>query len=273
MADRLNEHQNLTDAYRAVQERMQEALIRSGRRAEDAILIAVSSEAPPESIRHLLGLGHCDFGETQPQQLAQRVVAIEEYLGRQRFLTRRPAQSNGTGGQDAGHAVPAVRWHMVGPLARNKAKLFARWTRLIHQLDTLRLAEELHTLGGKLDRAQEPKPLEVLLKVNLSGDPEAPGVIPPAVIHVARQVDTMVHLQLRGISVDAPEGLSGIERERLFANARELFDELGEQNLANGRFNLFSMGRSDDFEDALKYGSNLVRIGRAIFGRNPVAVS
>ncbi|MCC5828095.1 MAG: alanine racemase [Phycisphaeraceae bacterium] len=264
MANRIAEYESLRDAYRSVRDRVRDALIQNDRHPDDAVLIAVSSHAPPDSIRQLVELGHADFGETQPQQLAQRIVSMEEHLGRKRFLSRprsaQPADNNGN------QPATEVRWHMIGALPRNKAKLFARWTRLIHQVDTLRLAEELHALGSKLDRREEIRPIEVLLRINVLSDPAEPGLVPPAAMHVAAQIDTMVHLQLRGIMVEAPKDMTDHQSEHFYDRTRDVFEELKSAKVGGGRFNLLSMGRSEDFQTAIRFGANLLRVGRAIFG-------
>ncbi len=262
MAPQVTGPQSIRESYQRVRERIAETLERCGRKADDCLLVAVTSKAPPDAIRTLVEMGHLDLGETEPQQLAQRVVMLEEFLGRRRFLAR-PTR------RDGNNAVPdkdAVRWHMLGSLGRNKAKAIAKWVRLFHQVDNLRMAEELHTVGAKIDQGEQPRPLEVMLQVNATGKAGQRGVTAPAIGPLAEQLDTMVHLRLRGLSVVTPAGTDPQEARRMYARAAELLEELRATRRGGGDLNLLSMGSSDDFETAIEEGANIVRIGRALFG-------
>lgn len=248
----------LREAYRRVMQRIGEAAQRRGRTAEDVLMVAVTTTASPDEIRTLVEMGHGDFGETRVQQLGQRVAALEEFLGRRRFLSR---------GQTVD--LPEIRWHMVGNIPRNKVRQVVPLVRLIHCVDNLRLAEELHALGARQsDREPDEKPIEVLLQVNATGLEHHGGLALPAVMHVAEQVDSMLHLRLRGLMTDAPAGASPDETRALFARTAELFEETRILKYAGPNFNILSMGQSNDFEIAVEEGANIVRIGRAIFGES-----
>ncbi len=247
----------MRDAYRRVMQRIGEAAQRRGRAAADVHLVAVTTTASPDEIRTLVEMGHSDFGETRVQHLGQRVATLDEFLGRRRFLSR-------------GNAVdqPEVRWHMVGNIPRNKVRQVVPLVRLIHCVDNLRLAEELHALGARQndrERADE-KPIEVLLQVNATGQENHFGLALPAVMHVAEQVDSMLHLRLRGLMTDAPVGAPPEQTRALFARTAELFEETKALKFAGPHFNILSMGQSHDFEIAVEEGANIVRIGKAIFG-------
>jgi len=245
------------DAYRRVLQRIGEAASRRSRKPDDIHLVAVTTTASPDEIRTLVEMGHGDFGETRVQQLGQRVATLEEFLGRRRFLSR-------------GHSVdlPDIRWHMVGNIPRNKVRQVAPLVRLIHSVDNLRLAEELHSLGARQnDRERgEEKPIEVLLQVNATGLENHFGLALAAVPHVAEQVDSMLHLRLRGLMTDAPAGASADEIRSLFARTAEIFEETRGLKVAGQHFNILSMGQTNDFEIAVEEGANIVRVGRAIFG-------
>src|SRR5690606_16058270 len=109
-----------------------------------------------------------------------------------------------------------VRWHMIGTLQRNKARKVIEVARLIHSIDSLRLAEELNAIAMRREQ-----PVEVLLQVNISGERTKHGVAPPAARHLLDQIETMVNLQVRGIMCMAPltEDTSAVRR--VFERARE----------------------------------------------------
>jgi pyridoxal phosphate enzyme (YggS family) len=128
-------------------------------------------------------------------------------------------------------------------------------------VDSLRLAEELHNFGARTERT-----IEVLLQVNVSGEASKAGVAAPAVIHLAEQIDTMMHLKLRGLMTMAPAGENPEDSRPVFARTAELFHDVRSAKVGGPEFNLLSMGMTSDYEVAIEEGANLVRIGRAIFG-------
>lgn len=156
---------------------------------------------------------------------------------------------------------PAIRWHMIGHLQRNKARKAVDLCRLIHSVDSLRLAEELQVIGLKRE-----KPIECLLQVNCSAEEQKHGCAIPAAIHLAEQMESMVHLAPRGMMTMAAHDATPDQIRSTFARCRELFEEIRETGIVNPRFNILSMGMSGDYEMAIEEGSNMVRVGTALFG-------
>jgi PLP dependent protein len=248
------------DAYREVQQRIADAAIASGRQPQEVHLVAVTKTASPDEIRQLYELGHRDFGESRVQQLAQRATALEEFVGRKRFLSRDSDQGN--------PADAHPRWHMIGHLQRNKVKHVAPVVKLVHSVDSLRLAEELHAFGAKMSAANndEIRPIDMLLQVNASGEDQKFGLTLPAVAHFAEQIDTMIHLRLRGLMCMAEQSSDVDKTRATFTRTAELFQEIKTESYVTPQFNILSMGMSNDYEIAIECGANLVRVGRAIFG-------
>lgn len=251
----------LAERYESTMDRVARAAERSGRRAEDILVVAVSKYAELDDIRELIERGHRDFGESRAAQLGQRAAMIGEWLD------RRERFGDAAGGAAA--AGPAgrdhVRWHMVGRLQRNKVKKLLTEARLIHSIDSMRLAEEIQ--GAALKREHE---IDGLLQVNASGETTKAGVTLPAAVHVAEQIDTMTFLRLRGLMTMAPRVEQGQDARFVFDRARGAFEDIQRAGIAEGRFTILSMGMSGDFEAAIECGANCVRIGSAIFGP-PVA--
>lgn len=237
----------LEQRYAAVRERVAAAAGRAGRKASDIVLVAVTKYAEPDQIRALVGLGHRDFGENKVQNLLQRVAIIDEFMSRRRSL-------GGANGD-------TVRWHMIGHLQRNKAKKAIELCRLIHSVDSLRLAEEIQHAAGKRE-----EPVDVLVQVNCSGERSKHGCPVPAAAHLAEQIDTMVAVRVRGLMTMAPYSENPEEARPTFARCRELFEEIKKTGVGEGKFNILSMGMSGDYEVAVSEGANLVRVGSAIFG-------
>ncbi len=250
----------LRDAYREVIGRIAEAAVRSGRQPDQVLCVAVTKTASPDQIRSLVEMGHIDLGESRVQQLTQRAASIEEFLSRKRTLSgaaTKPASPP--------DALPPekVRWHMIGHLQRNKVKQVLPLVQLIHSVDSLRLAEEIHNYAARQDRV-----MDILIQVNTSGEVSKQGITPPAVIHMADQINTMLHLRLRGVMSMAPRSENPEDARPIFSRTAELFHELRTSSAGGPDCNILSMGMSDDFEVAIEEGANIVRVGRAIFGES-----
>jgi len=246
---------SLAERYTEVKQRVADAAAKDGRTADAVYLVAVSKYAEPEDIRELIELGHRDFGENRVQQLVQRASIVQEWYDRAGLLSR-------SGGVSSPFdASKPVRWHMIGHLQRNKARKIAELSRLVHSVDSLRLAEELQASANKLDRD-----IEVLIQVNVSGEESKEGLPVSAAAALAEQIDTMVHVHVRGLMTMAPYSEDPEHSREYFVRCRELFEELRHEGYGDGRFDLLSMGMSGDYEVAIEEGANLVRVGSALFG-------
>ncbi len=249
----MSQRSELRDTYKEVMDRIGEAAVRSGRRAEDIHTIAVTKYAAPDQIRQLVDLGHTDLGESRVQQLQQRVAMLDEFLGRRRMMSEDETEA------------PEIRWHMIGGLQRNKVRLVLPLVRLIHSVDSLRLAEEIGTYA---DRAEVD--VEVLIQVNISGEQSKGGVAVAAAPHLGDQLQSMMHVKLRGLMTMAPHSDDGSASEPVFERCAELFEEMRKSGRFGRQFNILSMGMTNDFEQGISAGANVVRIGRAFFGE-PIA--
>lgn len=250
---------SLKARYEAVQDRVARAAARAGRSPESVALVAVSKYTGADEIRELIQLGHRDFGENQIQQLMQRSAMISEWQQRQRTLP----------GLKQSHAAEGIRWHVIGHLQRNKARKAAEIASLIHSVDSLRLAEELQSIGLKIGR-----PIDILLQVNTSGEESKFGCAPAAAKHLADMMETMLNLRLRGLMTMAPYSTDPEASRPCFSRLHDLFEEIAKMGVgragvsahSGSHFNILSMGMSGDFEVAIEEGSNLIRVGSAIFG-------
>ncbi len=251
---------SLKDRYTEVRERVARAAERSERTESDVLVIAVCKYAEPDAIRELIQLGHLDFGENKVQQLVQRAAMMDEWLARRRSMPGLGADAGG-GPAGAGELPERVRWHMIGHLQRNKVRKVVETARLIHGVDSLRVAEETQAIAAKKDIE-----VDVLLQVNIAGESQKYGCAIPAAYHLAEQIDTMVQVRVRGIMAMAPISDDPEASRSTFSRARELFTEIQESGVGAPHFNILSMGMSNDFEVAIEEGANMVRVGSAIFG-------
>jgi pyridoxal phosphate enzyme (YggS family) len=258
----------LKDRYAEVRERIARAAARAGADPQRILLVAVTKHAEPDQIRELIRLGHTDFGENRVLQLVQRAAIIDEWLQRHRTTpgvippSSREAPAHGSDGEWQCPAMPGtVRWHMIGHLQRNKARKAVEVSRLIHSVDSLRLAEELQVIGARRD-----KPIDILVQVNCSGERQKSGCAIAAAPHLVAEIETMVQLRVRGLMTMAPLSTNPEDARPTFGRCRELFEEIRESVAVPPTFNILSMGMSGDFEVAIEEGANMVRVGTALFG-------
>lgn len=151
------------------------------------------------------------------------------------------------------HALPALEWHLIGPLQSNKTRLAAERFQWIHTIDREKIARRLSE-----QRPADLPALNVLIQVNVSGERTKSGAAVTEVQELARAIAPLPRLRLRGLMA-IPE--PGAPRER-YSEVRAAFE------LLRGEFDVdtISMGMSDDLELAIAQGATMVRIGTAIFG-------
>ncbi len=234
--------------YESVQQRIAEAAIRSNRKPEDVHLVAVTKHASMDEVRQLLELEHVDFGESRVQHFVQLAAQVKEHLDRRSEIGELKQ-------------TKPVRWHFIGHLQRNKCRKVLPIARIVHSLDSLRLAEEIQESAERKNLT-----IEVLIQVNVSAERNKSGVAPAAVTHILDQIDTMPNIVPRGMMCMAPFCEDPEESRPVFTRCQEIFEETITAAKVNERFNILSMGMSNDFEIAIECGANIVRVGTALFG-------
>jgi pyridoxal phosphate enzyme (YggS family) len=232
----------IAERWHEIHARVAAVCERAGRPATDVTIVAVSKTHPADAVRQALAAGATDFGENYAQELATKAAELAM-----------PATSASSGA--APSAAP--RWHFIGRLQRNKAKLVAARVALVHAVDTVELAEELaRRAGGVLQ--------PILLAVNLGGEATKGGITADEAPAIARALAAVAGTSLDGLMTmpppsDDPEA-SRPHFTALHALRDRLRDDLGRA------LPILSMGMSHDFEVAIACGATHVRIGTAIFG-------
>jgi len=185
-------------------------------------LIAVSKYAPDAAVTCLAAAGQVDFGESRPQQLRDRA---------ERF--------------------PGARWHMIGPVQRNKARYIGRHAAMWHSLEDIDTAREVA-------RHVEGRRLPVLIQVNISDEPQKHGVAPDAVPGLLAGLRGIPELEVIGLmGMAARQG----DARAAFARLRDLRDGLADASLRQ-----LCMGMSGDYRIAVEEGATMVRLGSVLFG-------
>jgi pyridoxal phosphate enzyme (YggS family) len=216
----------------------------------DIHLVAVTKYVSPAVLREVLAAGVSDIGESHVQQL----VARAHECGPPRLDWPGPAAA----------PDPRPRWHMVGHLQRNKVKLLLPHARIIHSLDSPRLAAALEQQAGPLE-AQ----VDVFIEVNVSGEGSKEGVGPDGVAPLITALAGCPHLRLRGLMTMAPYDLHPEAARPYFVRLRGLLDHLRATAAAGPECVHLSMGMSQDYGVAVEEGATFVRVGSALFAGLP----
>ena len=219
---------SIAERWAEVKTRVDRACEQAGRSPAEVTLVAVSKTHPAESVREAAAAGATDFGENYAQELADKRVAL-----------------------------PDVRWHYIGRLQRNKAKLVAGHVALVHAVDSIELAQELGKRAGGLVQP-------ILLSVNLAGETTKGGVTAEDALALAPRLATVTGVRLDGLMTMPPPADDPEVSAPVFDGLRQLRDRIAD---ATGQpLPVLSMGMSGDFEVAIRCGATHVRIGTAIFG-------
>ncbi len=226
----------------AVRARIAAASEQAGRDPAAVRLIAVSKTFPLEVVRAAAEAGLADFGENRVQELEEKAEVVP---------------GEGRGG--------AVRWHLIGPLQRNKAKKAVEAADVFHALDSDRLAEELDRRAAQAGRV-----LPCFVQVNVSGEASKSGLAPAALHAFLDGLAAREHLRVVGLMTLAAPARSAAELETVVRPQFQRLRRLAEtyDAGANPRLTLerLSMGMSGDFEVAVEEGATDVRVGSALFG-------
>ncbi|HXD06160.1 MAG TPA: YggS family pyridoxal phosphate-dependent enzyme [Burkholderiaceae bacterium] len=217
-----------------VSERIAAACAAAQRRVEDLTLLAVSKTCSAQAIREAHANGLSRFGENYVQEALDKMSELADLRAK-------------------------LQWHLIGPLQSNKTRVVAQSFDWVHSIDRLKIAQRLSE-----QRPEHLPPLQVCLQVNVSGESSKSGMPPDEVFDVAREVDALPNLRLRGL-MSIPEPARGLEAQRVPHRAlRELLQRVNErEGLA---LDTLSMGMTADLEAAILEGATIVRVGSAIFG-------
>jgi hypothetical protein len=219
----------MADRLASVQERIAKACRRAGRSEGGVTLVAVTKTVSTELAAIAAELGMLDLGENRPQELWKKA-----------------------------EAVPAVRWHLIGHLQRNKIDRTVPLVSLIHSVDSERVLEALDAFGRK-----RGSPVPVLLEVNCSREQSKGGFAPEAVLSLSDKLMSLEGISVRGLMTMAAYADDPEAARPSFTELRQLRDKLATgSGLALPHL---SMGMSGDFEVAVEEGATFVRIGTMLF--------
>ena len=202
----------------------------------DVRLVAVSKFHPASMIEDAYAGGQRIFGENHVQELRQKYEVLP---------------------QD-------IEWHFIGHLQTNKVKYIAPYVQLIHAVDSHKLLTEINRQAQRNNRV-----IDCLLELHVAQEETKFGFSPDEMYDYVRQAEwrQLQNVRICGIMCMASNTDDEARIARDFQQAQQLFDRLKQDFFAiEESFSIRSWGMSDDYPIALRYGSNMVRIGSKIFG-------
>lgn len=222
-----------------IREKIARAAQDSGRKPEDITLVAATKMNDAERVKEAVRSGIDVAGENRVQEL------MEKYE------------------QGAYEGVPL---HFIGNLQTNKVKYIIGKVALIQSVDSLKLAREIGKCAQKHELVQD-----ILVEVNIGGEESKGGVAPDELGDIIPQIAQIEGVHVRGLMTIPPILTGQTKNEPYFRKMMQLFIDIGAKKYDNISMDFLSMGMSDDFEEAILCGANMVRVGTGIFGQRHYA--
>ena len=229
---------SLEENIARVKASMARAALEAGRDPAEITLVAATKVQTSDTIRAAIAAGITVCGENRVQELTAH---LDDY------------------------AYDGARVHFIGHLQTNKVRFVVGRVDLIESVDSPRLLEAVERQAEKLNLVQD-----ILLEVNIGREESKGGCLPEDLPALARQAMDLPHVRLRGLMAIPPAAAEPGDNRRFFAATRQLFVDIRSQIGDNETdIDCLSMGMSGDYEDAIREGATLVRVGTALFGPRP----
>lgn len=200
------------------------------RNSEDHIdIMAVTKTVDPEAVNHAVRLGIGLLGENR----------VQEYMAKKDFYSKN------------------ADVHFIGHLQSNKVKYIIDSVSLIQSVDSIKLAYEIDKHAKRIGKIQN-----VLIEVNIGNEESKGGIGKSFLRDLLYETAEMKNIQVQGLMTIPPSENS----EKFLYDMQQLYIDISAENIDNISMDILSMGMSNDYIKAIEYGSNLIRIGRGLFG-------
>lgn len=218
---------------RKINEQIKQTAENCGRNADDVLLVAVSKTRSPEEINIAIDAGVTDIGENKVQEIMDKYDAIKP-----------------------------VRWHMIGHLQTNKVKYIIDKVSMIHSVDSYKLAAEINKRAANSNIT-----MDILIQVNSAQEESKFGISTAETESLIKDIlENCENVRIKGLMCIAPYADDPQDIKIYFEEVKKQYDQFGKIEHPRLDFKYLSMGMSHDFPAAIESGSNLVRVGSAIFG-------
>lgn len=226
---------DVTYNYQKICENIERAAQSVGKTASDITFLAATKTVDADVINHVISLGLRYIGENRVQELLSK---YDSY--------------------DLDHAS----LQFIGHLQTNKVRQIVGKVDLIQSVDSVKLAKEISRCSEKLGITTD-----ILLEVNIGREENKSGVMPENLPDLLDQVKDIPAVKVRGLMAIPPICENAQENCKFFDNMRKFFLDIGSKNIDNISMDILSMGMSDDYEEAIRCGANMIRVGSALFGK------
>ncbi|MGN1480837.1 YggS family pyridoxal phosphate-dependent enzyme [Porcipelethomonas sp.] len=192
-------------------------------------IMAVTKTVDPEAVNHAIGLGIDLLGENR----------VQEYMSKKDFYKK------------------SADVHFIGHLQTNKVKYIIDSVSVIQSVDSAKLAAEIDKNARRIGKVQD-----VLVEINIGNEDSKGGIDKSCLKELLCEMSEMNNIKVRGLMAIPP-----IESpEKFLCSMQQIYIDISEENIDNISMDILSMGMSNDYAKAIQYGSNLIRIGRGLFG-------
>ena len=223
----------ILENYNDIKSRVDAACEKSGRCADDVLILGVSKTISADVLNEAVSLGITTLGENRVQELCDKFDSVE-----------------------------GATWHLIGHLQTNKVKYIIDKVSLIHSVESIKLIEEISRQAKKHGKVQD-----VLIEVNVSGEESKFGVPYAEIYDFLDAADKFDGIKIKGFMTMAPLMAEKDEIRQIFKKLYNLYIDIGQKKYDNISMKYLSMGMSNDFEIAVEEGANIIRVGRSLFKR------
>ncbi len=219
--------------------RVEQAAVCSGRRFEDIHILAATKTIPVEVVNHAIERGIKLIGENKVQELTAKLDGYN----------------------------PTATRHFIGHLQTNKVRQVVGNVSMIESVDSVKLAGEISRRSEQLGIVTE-----VLVEVNIGDEQSKSGIKASETARFLEEISSLKGIKVQGLMTIPPICEEKEEILKYFEQMRNLFVDISGKKIDNISMKYLSMGMSDDFEEAILCGANIVRIGTRLFGRRNYSV-
>ncbi len=213
---------------------VRQAAMDCGRDPEEVTLMAVTKTVAPELVNEAIACGIKLLGENRAQELLEKYDFYDK---------------------------ENVDIHFIGHLQTNKVRQIVDKVSMIHSVDSVHLAKEIDKQSAKYNKI-----MNILVEVNIGDEDSKSGVSVEELEPLLLEISKMPHISVCGLMCIPPVCENVAESAHYFAKMQKVFIDMKQKNMDNINMSILSMGMSNDYKIAIQHGSNIVRIGTAMFG-------
>ena len=230
----LNE-QEVAQNVRAIMQQVRDTALQAGRDPSEVQVMAVTKTVDPVLVNAAIGAGITLLGENKAQELCAKYDSYHK---------------------------DGVQIHFIGHLQTNKVRQIVDKVSMVESVDSIKFAREIDRHCAAIGKV-----MDVLLEVNIGREENKTGIFPELLPALLEEAGKLEHIRVRGLMTIPPVCETEEEVLQYFSQMRQLFIDIKQKKYDNISMEILSMGMSADYLAAVRCGSNIVRIGTAMFGQ------